>query len=155
MLLLLGSSLESLPWERATVEINYNISKRFHVITPRLLYCRVSKMRKLIRRLVRLTNSYRAAPPCRRFQPTRTTSRVWAAAVHPYFIGSDEPSIFPDKWVWLSCANSIRRKVDHGCITAISFLSTNCGANFSRSSTYLWHRSLASGSREYHDNPMT
>ena len=38
ILLLLGSSLETLPWEGATAEVQHNVSKRLHVITAGLLY---------------------------------------------------------------------------------------------------------------------
>ena len=38
VLLLIGSSLNSLPWERAAAEVKHDIPKRFHVITTRLLY---------------------------------------------------------------------------------------------------------------------
>lgn len=37
VLLLLGSSLETLPWKGATAEVEHNISERLHVITSRLL----------------------------------------------------------------------------------------------------------------------
>jgi len=39
ILLLLGSSLETLPWKGATAEVQHNVSERLHVITAGLL-CR-------------------------------------------------------------------------------------------------------------------
>lgn len=42
ILLLLGGSLESLPWEGATAEVKHDISEGLHVVTTRLLYKRVS-----------------------------------------------------------------------------------------------------------------
>lgn len=41
ILLLLGSSLETLPWEGATAEVQHNVSKRLHVITAGLLDAQV------------------------------------------------------------------------------------------------------------------
>jgi len=38
ILLLLGSSLETLPWKRATAEVEHNVSERLHVITAGLLW---------------------------------------------------------------------------------------------------------------------
>ena len=38
VLLVIGSSLNSLPWERAAAEVKQDIPKRFHVITTRLLH---------------------------------------------------------------------------------------------------------------------
>jgi len=40
--LLLGSSLQALPGERATAEVKHDVSQRFHVITARLLNTQVS-----------------------------------------------------------------------------------------------------------------
>lgn len=37
VLLLLGSGLQSLPWERATAEVEHDVSERLHVVTARLL----------------------------------------------------------------------------------------------------------------------
>jgi len=42
VLLLLGSSFQTLPWKRATAEVEHNISKRLHIITTRLLDTQVS-----------------------------------------------------------------------------------------------------------------
>ena len=39
ILLLLGGSLETLPWERASAEVQHNVSERLHVVTAGLL-CR-------------------------------------------------------------------------------------------------------------------
>lgn len=40
--LLLGSSLESLPWKRATAEVEHDISQRLHVVAARLLCKRLA-----------------------------------------------------------------------------------------------------------------
>ena len=40
VLLLLGGSLQSLPWERATTEVEHDVSERFHIITTGLFYKR-------------------------------------------------------------------------------------------------------------------
>lgn len=37
VLLLLGGSLESLPWEGSTAEVEHNVSEGLHVVTARLL----------------------------------------------------------------------------------------------------------------------
>ena len=37
ILLLRGSSLETLPWKGATAEVQHNVSKGLHIITSRLL----------------------------------------------------------------------------------------------------------------------
>jgi len=37
ILLLLGSSLETLPWEGATAEVQHNVSERLHIISAGLL----------------------------------------------------------------------------------------------------------------------
>lgn len=42
VLLLLGGSLESLPWEGAAAEVEHDISERLHVITARLLCKEIS-----------------------------------------------------------------------------------------------------------------
>jgi hypothetical protein len=42
VLLLLGGSLETLPWKRATAEVEHDISERLHVVTARLLDTQVS-----------------------------------------------------------------------------------------------------------------
>ena len=41
VLLLLGSSLQALPWEGASAEVEHNVSERLHIITTGLL-CRMS-----------------------------------------------------------------------------------------------------------------
>lgn len=38
VLLLLGSSLQTLPWERTTTEVKHDVSKGFHIITTGLLW---------------------------------------------------------------------------------------------------------------------
>jgi hypothetical protein len=42
VLLLLGSSLESLPRERSTKEVHENVTERFHIVTTRLFCIQVS-----------------------------------------------------------------------------------------------------------------
>lgn len=42
VLLLLGSSLEPLPWEGSTAEVEHNVSEGLHVVTTRLLCIEVS-----------------------------------------------------------------------------------------------------------------
>lgn len=42
VLLLLGSSLQTLPRERATTEVEHDVAKRFHIITARLFNAEVS-----------------------------------------------------------------------------------------------------------------
>ena len=37
ILLLLGSSLETLPWERASAEVQHHVAERLHIVTTRLL----------------------------------------------------------------------------------------------------------------------
>ena len=38
ILLLLGSSLQALPWQGATAEVQHNVSERLHVVTAGLLF---------------------------------------------------------------------------------------------------------------------
>lgn len=46
VLLLLGSSLEALPWQRATAEVQHDVSERLHIVAARLLCVKVSSCRR-------------------------------------------------------------------------------------------------------------
>jgi hypothetical protein len=56
ILLLLGGSLETLPWERTSTEVEHDVSKGFHIVTARLLWRTVS-VQTWDEEWIRLTNA--------------------------------------------------------------------------------------------------